>query len=273
MRKLLLFPVLLALMLLLVGCTQPAQQPQQQQQPQQPAPTAIQTGTLTAQYGDNVTVDYTLRVDGNVLDTSSMDVAKQAGSYDPTRSYQPITFQLMLGSGMINGFVNGILGMKVGDEKNFTVAPVDGYGLVDPSKISFIPRYYNMSVFEDVPIEYVIAQNVTVKEGKVFQTSMGYVGIENFTNDTVTIRYLFSPGDQFAVNGIPETVVNMTNDTMTIRSDMETNHTYTATSPTTGKKSLLTVTAADNDTFTVDANSPLAGKELDFDVTLRALSR
>jgi FKBP-type peptidyl-prolyl cis-trans isomerase 2 len=273
MKKILLLPVLLALVLLTAGCTQQVPQQQTPQQPQQTPPTVVQNSPLTAQYGDNVTVDYTLRVDGKVLDTSSIDTAKQAGIYDSTRSYQPMTFPLLLGSGLINGFVNGILGMKVGEEKNFTVAPADGYGLVDPTKMTNVARYYNRSVFDEVPMSYVLAQNVTVKQGKVFQTNMGYVGIMNFTNDTVTIEYLFSPGDQFAMNGIPETVVNITNETMVIRSDMEANHTYSFNDPSTGTTTPLRVAAADNSTITIDANSPLAGKELDFDVTLRALSR
>ena len=157
MRKIIFLAILLSLSFALFGCLGQGQPPVQQ--------------NLTAQYGDNVTVDYTLRVDGKVMDTSLIDVAKQAGIYNQNRSYQPMTFPLLLGNGLINGFVNGILGMKVGESRNFTVAPADGYGLSDPGKISNISRYYNMSVFEEAPMEYFIANNITVKKGVTFPTA------------------------------------------------------------------------------------------------------
>lgn len=63
--------------------------------------------------GDAISVDYTLKVDGAVVDTS---VGKQ-----------PFTFTV--GSGqVIPGFDSGVLGMKIGEEKTFTVLPKDGYG-------------------------------------------------------------------------------------------------------------------------------------------------
>ena len=267
MKKILLLPVFLALILLLAGCTQ--------QNPQPPVAngSVSQNATLTAQYGDNVTVDYTLRVDGKVLDTSDMGAAKQAGIYSQNRSYQPISFQLLLDNGLINGFVNGILGMKVGETKSFTVAPADGYGPVNSSKIMNMSRYYNMSVFEDVPMDYFIAKNITVKKNAIFPTAFGFVAIENYTNDTVTIHYMLQPGQQFAYAGFPESVVNITNDTLFIRYDVEENKSYQITDPVTGQPRLIKVTHADNETVVLDENSPLAGKELDFDVTLRALSR
>ena len=93
------------------------------------------TTNLTAQYGDTLTVDYTLRVDGVVKDTTSVSVAKTAGLYSANKSYQPFSFKMLLGSNTIDGFVNGILGMKIGQTKNFTISPVDGYGLSDQSTI------------------------------------------------------------------------------------------------------------------------------------------
>jgi FKBP-type peptidyl-prolyl cis-trans isomerase 2 len=261
LMKNIMFPmILLSMALLLAGCTGQPQQPPQQ------------NATPTAQYGDLVSVDYTLRVDGTVVDTSLADAARQAGTFNSSRSYQPISFRLMLGGQMIDGFVKGMVGMKQGETKNFTVSAADGYGLPDPQKIITLPRYHNMSVFEEVPMDYFIAQNISVREGAVFPTSSGNVGIENYTNDTVTLRYLFSSGHQFAVNGIPETVVSIANDTMLISLDFQENGTYTLTDPQTGTQSFARATYADNDFITLDENNPLAGKDLDFQVTLRSLA-
>jgi FKBP-type peptidyl-prolyl cis-trans isomerase 2 len=63
--------------------------------------------------GDTVSVYYTLTVDGTVMDSN---VGKTA-----------LTFEV--GSGyVIPGFDKGVLGMKEGEEKTFTVSPADGYG-------------------------------------------------------------------------------------------------------------------------------------------------
>ena len=63
--------------------------------------------------GDNISLDYTLTVDGQVVDSS---VGKQ-----------PLTF--VVGSGqVIPGFDKGVIGMNVGEEKTFTVSPEEGYG-------------------------------------------------------------------------------------------------------------------------------------------------
>ncbi len=62
---------------------------------------------------DTISLDYTLNVDGQVVDSS-------AGK-------QPLIFTV--GSGqVIPGFDNGVIGMNVGEEKTFSVSPEEGYG-------------------------------------------------------------------------------------------------------------------------------------------------
>jgi FKBP-type peptidyl-prolyl cis-trans isomerase 2 len=257
------FLLLGMLLLLFSGCLVPDTGPETQN-----------TTNLTAQYGDTVTVDYTLRVDGVVKDTSLISVAKNTGLYNANRSYQPFSFNMLLGGNTINGFVNGVLAMEVGETKNFTVSPVDGYGLSDPNKITNLSRYYNRSVFEKVPISFFDAYNYTLEKGKVISTeNLGFIAIENVTNNTVTIRYLFSKDHKFAMFGLPQTVVNLTNDSMTLRFDLDENKSYIVIDPVTGKSSLATVTYADNESIILDENHAFAGKELDFEVTMRSIIR
>lgn len=237
-----------------------------------PAPGTQATG-LKAQYGDTVTVDYTLTVSGKVMDTSSIDTAKSAGIYNENRSYQPYSFKMLIGANTIPGFVNGVLGMKEGETKSFTVAPADGYGLADPALITNMSRYYNKSVFEVVPKAFFDSANVSVENGTVIPQDIGYIGIHNVSNDTVTIRYLFSPGHKFAMHGLPQTVASITNDTMLIRFDLEEGQSFMLTDPYTQEQSLARVTYADNKTILLDENPPLAGKELYFEVTVLSISR
>jgi FKBP-type peptidyl-prolyl cis-trans isomerase 2 len=231
------------------------------------------TQNLTAQYGDTLTVDYTLTVDSQVKDTSLLEAAKAAGTYDPSRSYQPFTFKMLLGGGTIPGFVNGILGMQIGQTKNFTVSPADAYGFADPKLISNLSRHYNMSVYEEVPLSFFEGKNVTMENGTVISSEIGYVGIHNISNSTVTLRYLLAPGHKFVMHGLPQTVVNVTNDTMLIRFDIEENKTYVVTDPFTNAQTMARSTYADNETIVLDENHPLAGKELNFEVTVRSIIR
>jgi FKBP-type peptidyl-prolyl cis-trans isomerase len=68
----------------------------------------------TAQSGDTVSVDYTLKLaDGTVYDTS---VGKSP-------------FQFTLGKNqVIVGFEKAVLGMKAGESKTVTIPPEEGYG-------------------------------------------------------------------------------------------------------------------------------------------------
>ncbi len=215
-----LLPALLMIGILLAGCT----------------------GQQTAKYGDNVTVDYTLRVGGQVVATSMADVATSAGIYDSNMSYRPKSFQLLTGHGVIPGFVNNIVGMNVGDSKNFSIPPDEGFGPVNQSLVFSISRYYNVSRFQEVPMSYFLNNNITVSLGKNLSTPAGIVSIYNFTNETVTLVDSMDVGQAFVQDGLPEEVVNVTNDTMTIRFDVMTNSTYNVTDPVSGNAELVRAT-------------------------------
>lgn len=77
--------------------------------------------------GDKVTVEYTLTLaDGKVVDSSK--------DHD-----KPLKFEV--GSGqIITGFDNAVIGMKKGDEKQFTLKPADAYGEQDPKLVQKVPR-------------------------------------------------------------------------------------------------------------------------------------
>ena len=72
-----------------------------------------------------VTLDYTLTVDNEIVDTSE--------------GYDPIIF--LQGAGMVvPGLEEALFGMKVGERKEFSVSPQDGYGDIDPDAIAEIPK-------------------------------------------------------------------------------------------------------------------------------------
>ncbi len=93
----------------------------------------------TVKPGDTVQVDYTGRLENDmVFDTSREDVARQAGIYVEGREYVPLTFVVDSGQ-LIRGFDEGVVGMKVGEEKTITIPPEEAYGEYDKSKILAVP--------------------------------------------------------------------------------------------------------------------------------------
>ncbi len=84
-----------------------------------------QAAPLTVAKGRTVQVNYTLTVDGKVIDSS--------------KGRQPLEVKIGAHQ-VIPGFEKGLMGMKVGEKKSFTVKPEDGYGEVNPKAILEVPK-------------------------------------------------------------------------------------------------------------------------------------
>lgn len=89
--------------------------------------------------GDTVQVDYIGKFEnGTVFDTSIEKVAQESGIYNPQREYTPLN--ITVGSGqVIEGFEEGLIGMKEGEEKNLTIPPEKAYGEYNESWVQSIP--------------------------------------------------------------------------------------------------------------------------------------
>jgi FKBP-type peptidyl-prolyl cis-trans isomerase 2 len=81
--------------------------------------------TAVVAQGKTVTVNYTLKVDGKVVDSS--------------KGKQPIQFTVGKQQ-MIPGFEKALMGMKIGEKKSFNVSPEEAYGKVNPKAIQSIPK-------------------------------------------------------------------------------------------------------------------------------------
>jgi FKBP-type peptidyl-prolyl cis-trans isomerase SlyD len=80
---------------------------------------------LEVQDGQVVAMDYTLHVDGEILDSSE--------------GHGPLEF--LQGSGnIIPGLERELYGLSIGESKQVVVAPVDGYGEIDPNALVYVPR-------------------------------------------------------------------------------------------------------------------------------------
>ncbi len=137
-------------------------------------------GDASIQKGSTVQMDYTLTVDGKVVDSS---VGKK-----------PLTF--VEGSGqIIPGLDADLMGLKIGDKKQFVIPPALGYGMEDPKAFVKVPK----KSFKN---------SATLKVGSAVSGSQG------------------------------------------------------------GRRFQAVVSAIGGKTITLDFNSPLAGKTLNFDVSI-----
>lgn len=80
--------------------------------------------------GSIVQMDYTLKVEGEVVDSSN--------------GKKPLEFTQGTGQ-LIPGVEKELAGLTIGDKKDFTVSPEDGYGNVNPEAFQVVPK----SAFQD----------------------------------------------------------------------------------------------------------------------------
>jgi FKBP-type peptidyl-prolyl cis-trans isomerase SlyD len=120
----------------------------------------------TVQDGLVVSMEYTLSVDGEVLDSS-----KDAGPLQFLAGYDNI----------VPGLEREMVGMKIGESKDVLVLPQDGYGEFDEEAFMEVPR----SEFPaDMELETGLELNVTDEDG---QHQLAFV--ESFNDKTVRLDF------------------------------------------------------------------------------------
>lgn len=67
-------------------------------------------------------------VDGKMFDTSIEEKAKEGGIYNPKRPYAPIAVEASMNAGVIQGWREALVRMKVGDKWKLLISPELGYG-------------------------------------------------------------------------------------------------------------------------------------------------
>jgi FKBP-type peptidyl-prolyl cis-trans isomerase SlyD len=120
----------------------------------------------TVQDGLVVSMEYTLSVDGEVLDSS-----KDAGPLQFLAGYDNI----------VPGLEREMVGMKIGESKDVLVLPEDGYGEFDEEAFMEVPRSEFPS---DMELETGLELNITDEEG---QHQVAFV--ESFNDKTVRLDF------------------------------------------------------------------------------------
>ncbi len=120
----------------------------------------------SVQDGQVVSIEYTLRVDGEVLDSSD-----GVGHLQFLAGYDNI----------VPGLEREMIGMKIGESKDVVVSPADGYGEFEDDAFMDVPR----SEFPtDMEIEEGIELTVTDEDDK-----NQYARVESLTAESVRLDF------------------------------------------------------------------------------------
>ena len=121
---------------------------------------------LKVQDGHVVSMDYTLQVDGEVLDTSS--------------GHEPLEFLQGAGN-IIPGLEQELYGMAIGESKKVIVQPDEGYGTIDPEAFVEVPKEQFPPT---IPLETGIEIQVTNQNGQPMSAR-----IDSVSDDTVKLDF------------------------------------------------------------------------------------
>ena len=120
----------------------------------------------TVEDGVVVSMEYTLHVDGELLDSSD--------------GQGPLQFLAGYGN-IIPGLEEEMRGMKVGDSKDVVVQPKDGYGEFDDEAFMQVPR---TDFPKEMPMEVDTELTVRDDEGNA-----RYARVESMEGDAVTLNF------------------------------------------------------------------------------------
>ena len=120
----------------------------------------------SVQNGVVVSMEYTLKIDGEVIDSSE--------GQDP--------LEFLTGHGnIISGLESEMIGMKVGDSKDVVVAPADGYGEYDDEAYLDVPKN---QFPKDMQVEEGLELTVRDDSGEA-----RYARIESVEGETVRLNF------------------------------------------------------------------------------------
>lgn len=266
----------------------------------------------TVKKGDNISVDYVGSFEnGKVFDTSNESVAMANDLFTPGATYEPLNFTVGKRQ-VIEGFDDGVIGMKKGDTRKLTIPPEKAYP-IDPRQIHASPIVLEVPVNNTVnkgevlpldQFEQYFGENHTAGESVQIPNTNINITINNVTSEEVSFTYDFKLGSNVWDARAPwnETVIKIDEKNVTLRSNVTKNqviqepgYPFTTTVIDVGDKNITlkrnpvpdtTVPLPDrfgqmiptkisfNETSVIfDQNPEVAGKTLIFNVTLISIDK
>jgi len=222
--------------------------------------------------GDLTAVVYTARLsDGNVFFTNDPDVAGDSAILKSELYYAAdpmVPDSIVVGQpARVPGVENAIAGMTVGQEKTVTLEPTEAFGLPSPRLIKTFPMRSEMPVNIVVePDKFVQENGFLPKEGQIF-TFNPYVNARVESIDDEGAHMVLSPRTEKVKESYGLTTVAQEGERIVVKLEPEIGALYTLQGKT-GK-----IVSKDGTNFTIDFNSPLAGKTITIDMKLLSLEK
>lgn len=139
-------------------------------------------GEPTIGPGDTVVINYTISINGVIVDTSIEELAQKANVFDQERTYEPLV--IVIGGEPTENAVaplaveRELLGMRVGEEKSIRMYPLQAYGYIDEEKK--VP----------MPLEEFIQQSGQEPvAGQTYQWGIVTFTVYEVTEDTVLLDF------------------------------------------------------------------------------------
>ena len=214
----------------------------------------VPASPLAAESGDTVTLDIHGWLDNG---TSFMD----------NRS-----LVARIGDGsLVAGLDDGLAGLVVGTKFNLTVDADQGYGALDPSRITNIARIENLTRTFTVPLSEFENQIGPPYKGEVVHTRV-WDSVVVSTGDPVILSYQPKAGQLFQLYRYWKSRVNsFDNETIFAENLLHVGDQIPLAARQGQATRVVRVTHETPGSFTLDSNSPLAGQRLHFQGRLLAL--
>lgn len=233
------------------------------------APGETDTPALVLENGDFVKMDFTGRINetGEVFDTTYAKVAfdpaiEKMDRFTLNSQYDPIEFTPGKGQ-MLPALEAGMIGLEIGEKRNITLTPEEGYGewyleyTMTTPRVAVVPKLINVSLSE-----FMLNIGKEPEMNESIQLNYWTAKVVTITNSTVTL--LNEPDDGTTIDTEYGPAAVTLNDThITTNLDLESGAVITTLF---GEGVISYVNDTD---FTVDFNHPLAGMTLVFEVMVR----
>ncbi len=227
-----------------------------------------QLSQTTIENKDAVTVSYIGTFEnGTVFDTNVKEVALQADL--KRESYEPFVF--VVGNGdVVNGFDSNVLGMKKGEKKKFTLQPEEAYGPVNERLfIKGLKRNLDLgrySILDLNTYNHLFQNEAKIGETLQREDIPWKIQVVDVNDTSVKLEHMLNVGDVINVSGTTwdGNVVDVNNENITVLQNPKVGQRIAF--PTSNGIIAGVVNNVDSETYDLDANHPLAGKTLVFEV-------
>lgn len=232
----------------------------------------VVVGDITPQTGDVVSIDYTIRVQHMVMDSTIQEVAQESKDWELIRSIRPFGFEpytFIVGSGHINREFNDVVSeMRVGESK--TIVLPEERSIAGPrrsSMVETVERVTKIPLLDVVPTPLFKSYYGTEPvEGEELNLQYWNSSVIEVTSEITKVQHkpennshIETPGGNITIVIEDQTIL------------MTFNPLINTTSITQDGR-FVTITEANDTHMTVDYNHPLAGKELELEIKLLKIS-